>query len=103
MVSTVRERVTVGTSPEGVDVRDYADVGVTNMAVATGLTLQEGHTYYVTVRGERLFTNTYVTIQTTYVLVKYCYYGFAAGSQADLLPVLFSNNVRCGVLAHDLL
>ncbi|KAK2158684.1 hypothetical protein NP493_1763g00001 [Ridgeia piscesae] len=40
----------VGTSPEGVDVRDYVDVGVTNMAVATGLTLQEGHTYYVTIR-----------------------------------------------------
>ncbi|KAK2161993.1 hypothetical protein NP493_1549g00025 [Ridgeia piscesae] len=40
----------VGTSPEGVDVRDYVDVGVSNMAVATGLTLQEGHTYYVTIR-----------------------------------------------------
>ena len=42
----------VGTSPEGVDVRDYADVGVTNMAVATGLTLQDGNTYFVTVRGQ---------------------------------------------------
>ena len=42
----------VGTSPEGVDVRDYADVGVTNMAVATGLTLQDGNTYFVTVRGK---------------------------------------------------
>ena len=63
VLSPVRERVTAGTSPEGVDVRDYVDVGVTNMAVATGLTLQEGHTYYVTIRGERLFTNTYVTTQ----------------------------------------
>lgn len=41
-----------GTSPEGVDVRDYADVGVTNMVVATGLTLQDGNTYFVTVRGQ---------------------------------------------------
>ena len=86
MLSPVRECVTAGTSPEGVDVRDYADVGVTNMAVATGLTLQEGHTYYVTVRGERLFTNTYVTTQTTRVLVKYWCYGFTADSQDDLLP-----------------
>ena len=63
VLSPVRERVTAGTSPEGVDVRDYVDVGVTNMAVATGLTLQEGHTYYVTIRGERLLTDTYVTTQ----------------------------------------
>ena len=41
-----------GTSPEGVDVQDYTDVGVTNMAVATRLTLQDGSTYFVTVRGE---------------------------------------------------
>ena len=41
-----------GTSPAGVDVQDYVDIGVTNMAVATGLTLQDGQTYYVTVRGE---------------------------------------------------
>ena len=41
-----------GTSPEGVDVRDYVDVGVTNMAVATGLVLKDGLTYYATVRGE---------------------------------------------------
>ena len=41
-----------GTSPEGDDVRDYAEVGVTNMAVATGLVLKDGVTYYVTVRGE---------------------------------------------------
>ncbi|KAK2139505.1 hypothetical protein NP493_6362g00002 [Ridgeia piscesae] len=61
----------VGTSPEGVDVRDYVDVGVTNMAVATGLTLQEGHTYYVTNRGERLFTNTYVTTQKSKPFPKY--------------------------------
>ena len=63
VLSPVRERVTAGTSPEGVDVRDYVDVGVTNMAVATGLTLQEGHTYYVTIRGEKLLSNTYVTTQ----------------------------------------
>ena len=41
-----------GTSPENVDVRDYVTAGVSNMAVATGLTLEGGHTYYVTVRGE---------------------------------------------------
>ena len=40
-----------GTSPEGVDIRDYVEVGVTNMAVMTGLTLHDGQTYYVTVRG----------------------------------------------------
>ena len=40
-----------GTSPEGVDIRDYMEVGVTNMAVTTGLTLHDGQTYYVTVRG----------------------------------------------------
>jgi len=40
-----------GTSPGGVDVREYVHVGVTNMAVATGLTLHDGLTYYVTVRG----------------------------------------------------
>ena len=47
-----------GSSPEGVDVRDYVDVGVTNMAVAIGLTLQDGNTYFVTIRGE-LFIFTY--------------------------------------------
>jgi len=41
-----------GTSPDGVDVQDYTDVGVTNMAVATRLTLRDGSTYFVTVRGE---------------------------------------------------
>ena len=46
------EYCVAGTSPEGVDVRDYVDVGVTNMAVATGLVLKDGLTYYVTVRGE---------------------------------------------------
>ena len=40
-----------GTSPEGVDIRDYVEVGVTNMAVTTGLTMHDGQTYYVTVRG----------------------------------------------------
>ncbi|KAI0242789.1 hypothetical protein LSAT2_011095 [Lamellibrachia satsuma] len=36
----------IGTSPGGVDVRDYVDVGITNMAVATGLTLQDGRSYF---------------------------------------------------------
>ena len=63
VLSPVREHVSAGTSPEGVDVRGYVDVGVTNMAVATGLTLQEGRTYYVTIRGEKLLTNTYLTTQ----------------------------------------
>ncbi|KAI0232203.1 hypothetical protein LSAT2_017453, partial [Lamellibrachia satsuma] len=40
----------IGTSPEGVDTCDYVEVGVTNMAVTTGLTLHDGQTYYVTVR-----------------------------------------------------
>ena len=44
-----------GTSPQGVDIRDYVDVGVTNMAVAKSLTLQDGQTYYITVRGESVF------------------------------------------------
>ena len=43
-----------GTSPGGVDVREYVHVGVTNMAVATGLTLHDGLTYYVTIRGASL-------------------------------------------------
>ena len=41
-----------GTSPQGVDIQDYVDVGVTNMAVAKSLTLHDGQTYYITVRGE---------------------------------------------------
>ena len=45
-----------GTSPEAYDVSDYVDVGVTNMAVATGLVLKDGMTYYVTVRGEHFLS-----------------------------------------------
>ena len=43
--------LTPGTSPDGVDVQDFVDVGVTNMVTATGLTLLDGLTYYVTLRG----------------------------------------------------
>ncbi|KAI8510730.1 hypothetical protein Bbelb_116460, partial [Branchiostoma belcheri] len=42
--------VAVGTSPNGVDVQDFMDVGVTNMATVHGLRLYSGHTYYATVR-----------------------------------------------------
>ncbi|CAH1259274.1 ADGRL2 [Branchiostoma lanceolatum] len=42
--------VAIGTSPTGVDVKDYMDVGVTNMATVHGLRLYSGHTYYATVR-----------------------------------------------------
>ncbi|XP_019617782.1 PREDICTED: uncharacterized protein LOC109465081, partial [Branchiostoma belcheri] len=42
--------VAVGTSPNGVDVQDFMDVGVTNMATVHGLRLFSGHTYYATVR-----------------------------------------------------
>ena len=40
-----------GTSPDGVDIQDFVEVGVTNVVSATGLTLLDGRTYYVTVRG----------------------------------------------------
>ncbi|KAK2183533.1 hypothetical protein NP493_308g03123 [Ridgeia piscesae] len=46
----VKYEYAIGTSPDGVDVQDYTDVGVTNMAVATRLTLRDGSTYFVTVR-----------------------------------------------------
>ncbi|XP_019617771.1 PREDICTED: uncharacterized protein LOC109465072 [Branchiostoma belcheri] len=42
--------VAIGTSPNGVDVQDFMDVGVTNMATVHGLRLYSGHTYYATVR-----------------------------------------------------
>ena len=44
-----------GTSPDGVDVQDFVDVGVTNMVAATGLTLLDGLTYYVTLRGMYIY------------------------------------------------
>ncbi|XP_078578622.1 uncharacterized protein LOC144863374 [Branchiostoma floridae x Branchiostoma japonicum] len=42
--------VAIGTSPNGVDIQDYVDVSVTNMAIVHGLRLYSGHTYYATVR-----------------------------------------------------
>eukprot|EP00058_Branchiostoma_floridae_P000533 XP_002586021.1 hypothetical protein BRAFLDRAFT_110187 [Branchiostoma floridae] len=40
----------IGSSPSGVDIRDFRDQGVTNMAAVHNLHLQQGHTYYVTIR-----------------------------------------------------
>ncbi|XP_070573612.1 uncharacterized protein [Ptychodera flava] len=42
--------VAIGTSPGGVDVLDFDDVGITNWAVVHDLQLQGGQTYYATVR-----------------------------------------------------
>ncbi|XP_070572151.1 uncharacterized protein [Ptychodera flava] len=42
--------VAIGTSPGGVDVLDFDDVGITNLAVVHDLQLQGGRTYYATVR-----------------------------------------------------
>ncbi|XP_078682372.1 uncharacterized protein LOC144916849 [Branchiostoma floridae x Branchiostoma belcheri] len=42
--------VAIGTSPNGVDVQNFMDVGVTNMETVHGLRLYSGHTYYATVR-----------------------------------------------------
>ncbi|XP_070570802.1 uncharacterized protein [Ptychodera flava] len=41
----------IGTSPGGVDIQDFINVGLTNHVVAHGLNLQSGQTYYATVRG----------------------------------------------------
>ncbi|XP_078696304.1 uncharacterized protein LOC144924691 isoform X1 [Branchiostoma floridae x Branchiostoma belcheri] len=40
----------IGSSHGGVDIRDFADQGVANMAAVHNLRLQHGHTYYVTIR-----------------------------------------------------
>ena len=56
-----------GTSPDGVDVQDFVDVGVTNMAAATGLTLLDGLTYYVTLRGMYSYVYVMNLIITYYV------------------------------------
>ena len=58
-----------GASPKGVDVRDYADVGVTNVAVATGLTLQDGNTYFVTVRGQLFMFIIYVYFYVIFLIL----------------------------------
>ncbi|KAL5006990.1 hypothetical protein ScPMuIL_015796 [Solemya velum] len=44
-------QVAIGTSPGGVDIRDYSDVGVTNHVTFHNLTLQNGHSYYASVKG----------------------------------------------------
>lgn len=43
----------LGTSPRGVDVVGFTSVGVATEAIARGLSLQSGHTYYATVRGKQ--------------------------------------------------
>jgi hypothetical protein len=43
---------TKGSSPGGVDVATFKDVGVTNHAAIHGLSLQSGLVYYATVRGK---------------------------------------------------
>ena len=40
-----------GTSSGGKDVLDFQDVGRTNMKIITGLSLRNGETYYVSVKG----------------------------------------------------
>ncbi|XP_035696852.1 uncharacterized protein LOC118430249 [Branchiostoma floridae] len=40
----------IGSSPSGVDIQDFRDQGVTNMAAVHNLHLQQGHTYYATIR-----------------------------------------------------
>ena len=40
----------LGSAPLGTDVVDYVFIGVATDAVARGLSLQSGHTYYVTIR-----------------------------------------------------
>ena len=42
---------TAGSTPLATDVLQFVSVGVATDTVATGLSLQSGHTYYVTVRG----------------------------------------------------
>ena len=42
---------TAGSAPLATDVVDFVSVGIAMDTVATGLSLQSGHTYYVTVRG----------------------------------------------------
>ncbi|XP_077866322.1 uncharacterized protein LOC144354078 [Saccoglossus kowalevskii] len=42
--------IAVGTSPGGVDLSDFVDVGITNWIVLHDLQLQSGQTYYATVR-----------------------------------------------------
>ncbi|KAI8487523.1 hypothetical protein Bbelb_347570 [Branchiostoma belcheri] len=40
----------IGSSHSGVDIQDFQDQGVANMAAVHNLRLQQGHTYYVTIR-----------------------------------------------------
>ena len=44
--------VFVGTSPFGVDVRDYKRVGLRNHFTLSSLSLKPGITYYVSVKGK---------------------------------------------------
>ncbi|XP_078574183.1 uncharacterized protein LOC144860694 [Branchiostoma floridae x Branchiostoma japonicum] len=62
----------IGTSPGLTDVRLFVDVGLVNHAVARGLLLQNGQTYYVTIRA-----TDYVGLQTT---------ATSAGTTIDTTP-----------------
>lgn len=46
-----------GSVKDGVDVIDKRNVGVTNHVSFHGLTLQEGHTYFVSVSGKFILTD----------------------------------------------
>jgi len=45
-----------GTSPQVADVVGFTSVGVATEAIARGLSLQSGHTYYATIRGRNLYS-----------------------------------------------
>lgn len=45
-----------GTSPQAADVVGFTSVGVATEAIARGLSLQSGHTYYATIRGRNLYS-----------------------------------------------
>ena len=47
---THTHKIIAGSAPLAIDVIDFVSVGVAVDTVATGLSLQSGHTYYVTIR-----------------------------------------------------
>ena len=65
-----------GTSPGAIDVTDFVNVGVATYAVARGLSLQSGITYYVTIRAYDFvghYTDSFsqaVTVDTSPPVVK---------------------------------
>jgi hypothetical protein len=44
----------IGTTPKGIDIQEFTNVGVSNHGRAHGITLQNGYTYYASVRGKSL-------------------------------------------------